>query len=94
VKKYLLKEVARPLLPSDVLSHRKQGFGSPMSAWLRGDLRTYVYDTLSPKRLAAHGLFDENAVRYILDAHMSRHESHDKQLFALVMFQKWYERFM
>ncbi|PYR76545.1 MAG: asparagine synthase (glutamine-hydrolyzing) [Acidobacteria bacterium] len=93
-KKYLLKQVARDLVPEGVLNHRKQGFASPMAAWLRGDLREYVCDTLSPRRLAAHGLFDEEGVRTLIDAHMSRRESHDRQLFALVMFQNWYERFM
>ena len=34
------------------------------------------------------------AVGSLIDAHMSRHESHDKQLFTLMMFQKWHERFM
>ena len=94
VKKYLLKRVARPYLPAGVLNHRKQGFGSPMAAWLRGDLKPYVLDTLSPKRLARHGLFDAAAVRRLIDAHHSHAESHDRQLFALIMFQKWHERFM
>ena len=94
VKKYLLKQVAKPHVPASVLQHRKQGFASPMSAWLRGDLKRYVADTLSPKRLARHGLFDAPAVRRMLDAHNSRHESYDKQIFTLVMFQKWHERFI
>jgi len=93
-KKYLLKEVARTLLPKAVIDHRKQGFGSPMSAWLRGDLKHYACDTLSAKRLRTHGLFNEQAVKSLMDAHMSHRESNNRQLFALIMFQKWYERFM
>ena len=50
--------------------------------------------TLSPKRLARHGLFDAGRCSSLIDAHMSRRESHDRQLFALMMFQKWHERFM
>lgn len=93
-KKYLLKEVARKLLPKEVINHRKQGFGSPMSAWLRGDLKHYASETLSPQRLRKHGLFDEQAVQSLMDAHMSHRESNNRQLFTLIMFQKWYERFM
>jgi asparagine synthase (glutamine-hydrolysing) len=92
-KKYLLKSVARPFLPAAVLHHRKQGFGSPMAAWLRADLKPYLLETLSTKRLARHGLFDPAAVRSLIDAHLSLAESHDRQLFALIMFQKWHERF-
>ena len=93
-KKYLLKRAAAPLLPPEILNHRKQGFASPMSAWMRSDLQHYVRETLSPSRLKRHGFFDDNAVRELIDAHMTRRESHDRQLFALIMFQKWHERFM
>jgi asparagine synthase (glutamine-hydrolysing) len=93
-KKYLLKRAARPYVPAEIINHRKQGFASPMSSWMRTDLQDYVRETLSPKRLATHGFFDPDAVRALIDAHMSRRESHDRQLFTLVMFQKWHERFM
>jgi asparagine synthase (glutamine-hydrolysing) len=93
-KKYLLKKIARPLMPAEIVDHRKQGFASPMAAWLRGDLKQYVHETLSPARLARHGLFDPAAVQSLIAAHDSRRESHERQLFALVMFQKWHERFM
>jgi asparagine synthase (glutamine-hydrolysing) len=93
-KKYLLKKAARAYLPAEVLDHRKQGFASPMAAWLRGALKTYVTDALSPRRLAQHGLFDAGLVGTLLDEHMSRRESRDRQLFTLLMFQKWHERYM
>ena len=93
-KKYLLKRVARRFIPGEIIDHRKQGFGSPMSAWLRGDLKDYVRSTLSPEKLSRHGLFDPEAVRGLIDAHQDYRESNERQLFALMMFQKWHERFM
>jgi len=93
-KKYLLRQVARDYLPNEILTHRKQGFASPMAAWLRKDLKVYLLDTLSEKRLARHGLFKPAEVTAMIEAHLSRRESNDRQLFALVMFQKWFERFM
>ena len=65
-----------------------------MSAWMRSDLQHYVRETLAPARLRRHGFFDERAVAGLIDAHMTRRESHDRQLFTLMMFQKWHERFM
>jgi asparagine synthase (glutamine-hydrolysing) len=93
-KKYLLKRVARRFIPGEIIDHRKQGFGSPMSAWLRGDLKDYVRSTLAPAKLARHGLFDADAVGGLIDAHQDYRESNERQLFALMMFQKWHERFM
>jgi asparagine synthase (glutamine-hydrolysing) len=93
-KKYLLRRVARRFVPDEVIDHRKQGFASPMTAWLRTDLKGYVRSTLAPERLARHGLFDADAVNGLIEAHMTRRETYDRQLFALMMFQKWHERFM
>jgi asparagine synthase (glutamine-hydrolysing) len=35
-RKYLLKKALAPLLPSEVLTRRKKGFGIPIANWLRG----------------------------------------------------------
>lgn len=92
-KKYLLREVSRPLLPQEVIEHRKQGFGSPLAAWLRHELRDYLADSLAPGRLARHGLFHAPTVQRLITEHATRQESHERPLFALLMFQKWWDRF-
>jgi asparagine synthase (glutamine-hydrolysing) len=93
-KKYLLQRAAGPFLPREILSHRKQGFGSPMAAWLRGPLKGYIAGSLSKEKLATHGLFRPAVVESLLSEHMTRTESRERQLFTLLMFQKWYERHM
>src|SRR5262249_38683149 len=34
-RKYLLKKVARTLLPSSIVDRKKKGFGIPLAKWLR-----------------------------------------------------------
>jgi asparagine synthase (glutamine-hydrolysing) len=34
-RKYLLKKVARSLLPSSIIDRKKKGFGIPLAKWLR-----------------------------------------------------------
>jgi len=34
-RKYLLKKVARSLLPSSIVDRKKKGFGIPLAKWLR-----------------------------------------------------------
>ena len=41
--KYLLRKTFRDQLPASVLQHRKQGFGIPVAAWLRGPLREWSH---------------------------------------------------
>ena len=49
-------------------------------------------DVLSQKKLAQHGLFDATTVQRLMSEHVSLQESHDRPLFALLMFQKWWDR--
>lgn len=93
-KKYLLKKIAGRYVPPDVLSHPKQGFGSPMTSWLREGLKSFVLENLSEERLRIHNLFNIASVQRILQEHMGRRQNHYKKIFALLMFQRWYEKYM
>jgi asparagine synthase (glutamine-hydrolysing) len=93
-KKYLLKKIARRYVPPDVLSHPKQGFGSPMTSWIRDDLKPFVLENLSEERLKIHNLFNIASVQRILKEHMGRRQNHYKKIFALLIFQRWYEKYM
>jgi asparagine synthase (glutamine-hydrolysing) len=88
-KKVLLRRAARGVLPDSVLDHRKQGFAAPMAAWLRGDLKEYVADSLSTSTVARHGLFDPKYVQTILHDHWDRRELNDRKIFSVLMFQRW-----
>jgi asparagine synthase (glutamine-hydrolysing) len=91
-KKYLLRQVARPFLPAELMNRRKQGFGSPMASWFRHELKSYLCDALSQRKLERHDLFRPEAVRKLVSEHGSRRESHERPLFALLMFQQWWDR--
>lgn len=91
-KKVLLKQIAHRYLPTEILRHRKQGFESPMAAWLRGDLANYAREMLGPDRLGKSNLFDNGYVSARLDDHMSGRRRNNKLLFSLIMFQEWFER--
>jgi len=91
-KKILLKQLAARHLPAKIVGHRKQGFESPMAAWLRTDLADYARDILGPSRLDEAGLFDGGYVAAKLEEHLTGRQKNNKLLFSLIMFQEWYER--
>ena len=92
-KKYLLKKATAPLLPKEVLNHRKQGFVGPMAHWLRTDLKAYVLETLDEKNLAKHGLLNSRTIKRIIAEHFSGREIHDTLIWSLVVFQKWFDQY-
>jgi asparagine synthase (glutamine-hydrolysing) len=93
-KKHLLKKAVSNLLPREILEHRKQGFASPMATWLQSDLKSYVWETLSKRNLGKHELFNPHIVHNILKEHDHRVEQHDKLIWSLIIFQKWFDAYM
>ncbi len=91
-KKYLLREAARPFVPTSVLNHRKQGFAAPMASWLRGALRPMIDRELSKEAISDVGVLRFAEARALVTAHQERRSLNDKQVFALLMFQRWARR--
>lgn len=93
-KKYLLKKAVTPLLPEEVISHKKQGFVGPMSRWLKTDLKETVLGKLSKKNLERHGMLDPSTIGRILDEHFEGKENNDTLIWSLLVFQRWYELYI
>jgi asparagine synthase (glutamine-hydrolysing) len=91
-KKYLLKKVASKFLPDSVVSHRKQGFCTPMASWLRSDLRSVVDSELSREKILNGDIFNQRFIANRLSSHNNRQELNDKLIFSLLVFQKWFNR--
>jgi asparagine synthase (glutamine-hydrolysing) len=92
-KKRLLRKAVAPLLPSAIVRGRKQGFSIPAAAWLRGDLEPFARDVLSPEAVARQGFFQPEAVTALIDAHVSRRDDLSRQLWGLLAFTLWFERY-
>jgi asparagine synthase (glutamine-hydrolysing) len=92
-KKRLLRRALAPLLPREIVRGRKQGFSIPLAAWLRGPLEPFARDVLSPQTLDRQGCLDAEAVTPLLDAHCSGREDLSRQLWGLMAFTLWFDRY-
>jgi len=93
-KKYILKKAARNFLPEPILNHKKQGFVGPMATWLKTDLKNLVHERLSERNLAKHSLLNHEVVRSVIEDHEKGRERNDTLLWALLVFQVWYEKYL
>lgn len=92
--KYLFREVARDLLPRRIAARPKAGFHVPAPSWLKHELRPLVDEVLGEAALRRQGLFDPAYVRSLVDAHQAGRENYSRNLWGLLMFGLWYERYM
>ena len=92
--KHLLKRAMAGSLPSGIAGRAKKGFGIPIAAWFKSELRDALQDELSPSRLRAQGIFDPTEVDRLLSEHLSGRRDHRKQLWTLFVFQLWHRRWL
>ena len=90
--KVILKEAFSDLIPPELLTASKKGFGVPLNKWFRGPLLGELRDALDPERMEATGLFDPQYVTQLLDEHLSKSYDRSVPLFALYGFSKWYQK--
>ena len=93
-RKYLLKRVARDLLPEPILSRPKKGFPVPISHWLRGEARQFTRDLLSPETVRRRGLLEPAVVERILHEHESGAADHGPALWGLISLELWHELYI
>lgn len=92
--KVVLREAMKGLIAPDILQRPKKGFGIPVSQWLRGPLRSWIEDLLSPESLSEGEIFQPAAVRALLDAHIGGKRDHRKELWAIAAFMAWRRRWL
>lgn len=91
--KHILKQAVKGLVPDEVINRPKEGFVLPVNHWLLNTLQPFVENTLSPERLALHGLLRTDNIQNILKAHYGGEAIHGPHIWSLVMFQRWWEKY-
>jgi asparagine synthase (glutamine-hydrolysing) len=89
--KFLLKKVLLRYLPAPLVYRGKRGFGAPVSAWLKGDLRGWAGDLLSHERLRAQGVLDPAAVAQVWQRFGAGERKWHTHLWNVLMFQAWHD---
>ncbi|MFW5680094.1 MAG: asparagine synthase (glutamine-hydrolyzing) [Pseudomonadota bacterium] len=89
--KWLLRRVLERHLPRDLIDRPKQGFTTPLAAWLRGPLRDWGHDLLHGSDYGG-GLLDPAPARALWQRHQTGRTSEARQLWPLLMLEAWRQR--
>jgi len=90
--KWLIRQVLYQHVPAALVDRPKTGFGVPIDDWLRGPLKPWASDLLSPARLRAQNLFSVSRVSTRMDEHMSGRKNHGYWLWNVLMAQAWHDK--
>ena len=83
-----LRAVLARYVPKSLVDRPKMGFGIPVGEWIKGPLRPWAEDLLSPAALA-DGLFDHAAVRRWFAEFLAGRRDAQHGLWAVLQFQAW-----
>lgn len=87
--KDILKQLLYRYVPRELIDRPKAGFAIPVGLWLRGPLRDWAEDMLSPAALADEGLFDVAVIRARWLSHLEAREDATQPLWSVLMYQAW-----
>ena len=89
--KRLVRHALVDWLPEGVINRPKTGFTTPAPVWIRGPLKQYVTDVLSPAAIGRTGLINPPYVKRLLDEHIAGRADHARRIWSLVHFVLWHE---
>jgi len=87
--KLVLREVLDRYVPREMIERPKQGFGVPITHWLRGELRDWADDCLDPDAIRRQGHLLPGKVSDLWQRHRSGREDRFVELWPVLMFQSW-----
>ena len=85
-RKVVLAEAFGDLIPPELRTNRKRGFGIPLASWFRGAWYKPARERLLDGRLCPE-LFDRTALERLLSEHLAGRADHSKRLYTLLALE-------
>ena len=94
VNKWILRQVLYRYVPKELIDRPKMGFSVPIGEWLKGPLKSWASDLLSPARLSSSPIIDQQTTLRLWNEHLSGKKNHQHALWNILMFQAWQARWV
>lgn len=91
-RKIILKDTFHDLIPDELFSAPKHGFGVPNGLWLQNELRSKLLEYSDKQFLEEQGLFNHEYISQVIAEHMSHKRNRCGELWAFFVFQYWYNK--
>jgi asparagine synthase (glutamine-hydrolysing) len=89
--KYLLKRVAEPWLPAELVHQPKATFNAPVSMWLRARLGHHVEGQMAESGLVREGILRADGIRALIATHRAGRADHSQAIWSLYSACRWHD---
>jgi asparagine synthase (glutamine-hydrolysing) len=77
------------LIPDEILTRKKMGFGVPLGAWFRDELKDVIRDRLLGDGAKLHTFVRREKLEQLLQQHESRRRDLGLHFWSLWMLESW-----
>ena len=92
--KYILKKMLNQAIPGSPIWRKKQGFNIPKGIWFTGELKDFVFDTLSPTQIHRMGFFKPEKISMLINEHIAEEKDNSHQIWGLLYLSLWWQQFI
>ncbi|MEM7082325.1 MAG: asparagine synthase (glutamine-hydrolyzing) [Pseudomonadota bacterium] len=92
--KSIMKRALEPVLPKNILFRKKRGFGAPMGAWFKHELKPMMEHLLAADRIERRGWFKPQIVANMIDEHSHNKADRTDELMALINLEIWSQMYL
>lgn len=89
--KWILKRAMRDLLPDEIVTRKKMGFGVPLGAWFRGSLADRLDEGLLRRGARLHDFVRPDALAELVRRHRAHERDYGLQFWNLFMLDHFLE---
>ena len=96
MKKKIVQDTFRHLLPKELYDRPKKGFEVPLLNWFRSDLKSYIFDDILHDRfIREQNIFNPEYIRQLKKQLLSNDPGDSQaKTWALIVFQNFYKKYL
>lgn len=94
IKKHLLKEAVKDLLPDEIIHRKKMGFAAPVDQWLKGDFGKRAEETILNCQLVKEAVLNRDYITARFKEHRSGGADHALHLWTLFNLCAWHDHWI
>ena len=95
-KRFLFKQATQEILPEEIRKKKKQGFGLPVSVWIRrgGPFHDLVHEVVLSDKAIGRGYWQPDFVKRLIDRHERGAWDHASEIYMLLMLELWHREYI
>jgi len=90
--KFITKKLAQKYIDKNIFSRKKQGFGIPLSEWIKGDLHNYIKEVIYNFKLVDNEIVNRDYVIQIFEQHKDGKVDQTNKIWALFCLENWLQK--